>query len=96
MPSMPRFQFTLRDLFLATTLIAVGVGGVVWSVRKEHGLLDPLAGITVIASAAMIGAGIGTPFQRKLICAAIAVALLILVGLLGPWMYAVPKAIQRP
>ena len=75
---MPRFQFTLRDLFLTTTLIAVGVGGLVWFFKNPSYGMDyvPVAFVSV----GIIGAGIGTPFHRKLLGAAIAIAAVIVLG----------------
>ncbi len=72
---MKRFQFSLRDLFLAMTLIAVGIGGLVWCMRvygpRRGDASLPFA--MAFAFIAIIGAGIGAPFQRKTIGAAAAV-----------------------
>ena len=69
---MPRY--TLRDMFLMTTLIAIGVGGIVLAMRatlfetsflSAPWVLFRLA--SVVASGAMIGAGVGTLFKKKLL-----------------------------
>lgn len=79
MIAMPRFQFTLRDLFLMTTLIAFGVGGLAWAFRPFHvtrdttlialAPLDDAQGYirldVAFLSSVLIGAGLGTPFHRK-------------------------------
>jgi len=71
---MPRF--TLSDLFLATTLIAVGVFGLCLAFRTD----DPMAALALApASAASCGAGIGAIFQRKAIWALIGIGILVVV-----------------
>jgi hypothetical protein len=76
---MPRPHFSLRDLFLATTLIAAGVGAFVYF----RGQLTHLAffhpfwyPLIYMAASASIGTGLLTPFHRK-------VAGLILGAIIG-------------
>ena len=58
-------RFSLRELFLTTTLIAIGVGGCVW-VCRTLGASDPALEASIfLVSLGLIGAGIGTPFQAK-------------------------------
>ena len=83
---MPRFQFTLRDLFLMTTLIAVGVGGISW-IGTHREFLDsgagPLLGFAIISiSIALIGAGAGMPFHAKAAGAYIAILVVVLAVIL--------------
>ena len=63
---MNRFQFSLRDLFLATTLIAFGVGGICIADRWYNALGEHIVVLICLGSAAAIGAGIGAPFHKKL------------------------------
>ncbi len=75
-----RFQFSLKDLFLAMTLIAVGIGLMVAvhdnaTSLNVRGLTWPLA----FSSFILIGAGIGAPFHRKLAGGVVAAALALLV-----------------
>ena len=82
---MPPFQYSLRDLFLMTTLIAVGVAGIVWFIRSFGHGIDDLPRIAVaIASAGSIGAGIGAPFHKKLLGLAIGGVALVILGFLFP------------
>ena len=63
---MPRY--TLRDLFLMTTLIALGTGGMVYVCRNQtHFSPDTMLGwlAIFIASMASIVAGALTPFHVK-------------------------------
>jgi hypothetical protein len=61
-------RFTLRDVVLATTLIAVGVGGATVTIRHlqyPYGA-DAFWLIPVLLySAASVGAGVFAPFHRK-------------------------------
>jgi len=77
---MPRF--TLRDLFLATTLIAVGTFAFMQAIRFR----DPMAVIVmVIVAGGCVGAGLGTFFQRKAIGAIIVLVILIAI-FLATWL----------
>jgi hypothetical protein len=59
----PRFQYTLRDLFLATTLIAFGVGG--WMiVLRDMTLLGVFVVLPICGG--LMGAGILAPFHEKM------------------------------
>ena len=73
---MKWYQFTLRDLFLATTLIAVGFGGMAWWDKSGELLV-------AFGSEALIGAGIFAPFKLKvtggLLCALLGAAAHLLV-----------------
>src|SRR4051794_13622781 len=60
---MPRF--TMRDLLLATTLIAVGIAGWCATLNLDLARYDALVVAALAISAGMIGGGLGTPFQRK-------------------------------
>ena len=64
---MPRFQFTLRDMFLATTLFAVGAAAIAIVIHPIAATdnMNPNRGGLLLASAAAIGAGIGAPFHAK-------------------------------
>ena len=83
---MPRLQFTLRDMFLATTLIAVGVGGIIWLRNSFDNFSEvakfPICFAVGVPSLAMIGAGLGTPFRKKLIGAIIALFAYAVLGTL--------------
>ena len=61
---MLRIQFTLRELFQATTLIAVGVWGISSADRWYFDLGIARVTLICLASAAAIGAGVGTPFHK--------------------------------
>jgi hypothetical protein len=62
--NLPRF--TLRDMFLATTLIAIGVGSATVAVRHQHYPYDEDAfRLIFFFSAASVGAGVFAPFHRK-------------------------------
>ena len=85
---MKRFQFTLRDLFQATTLIAVGVGGSTWTATHRE-FLDsaPLLAFVIFSgSIILIGVGAGTPFHAKVIGAFIAIilAFILIAMIFGP------------
>jgi hypothetical protein len=77
---MPRFS--IKDLILAVTLVAVGLA-ICLAALSYHNAEDhiPLVNVPRIilaafgAGAAMIGAGILTPFQRKTVGAAIGLVL---------------------
>jgi hypothetical protein len=61
-------RFTLRDMFLATTLIAVGVGGATVATRHLYFHYTPDAFWLIpvlLYSAASVGAGVFAPFHRK-------------------------------
>lgn len=58
----PMIKFATRDLFLCMTLIACGVGVVVFVFRADTGELGPTL---FIPSGAFMGAGIGATFHKK-------------------------------
>jgi hypothetical protein len=64
----PGMRFSLRNLFLASTLIAVGIGGLTLVARGEWDL--PQIGLVFgiwYGSSALLGAGLLTPFHKKTI-----------------------------
>ena len=68
---MQRFQFTLRDMFLATTLIAIGMSGFAVLFKDIQGLElvmrsreAGLAFVLSMASGMAIGIGVFVPFHR--------------------------------
>ena len=63
---MKPFQFTLRDLFLMTTLIAVGMGGIVWA-KQLGGYRSGNAIIILTASVPIFSAGCCAPFHQKIV-----------------------------
>ncbi len=75
--NLPRF--TLRDMFVATTLIAVGIGGGIFTVRylNTHKDAGSSTLFVLLACVAVIGAGIGTPFHQKWAGAGIAILVLV-------------------
>ena len=72
---MSRFQFTVRNVFLATTLIGIGIVAIIWGLRgpSHHDFPLDLAAFfdvffhfgAIIGGAGIIGAGLGTPLNRK-------------------------------
>jgi hypothetical protein len=75
------FQFTLREMFLAVTLICVGLGGGVLALKPEElgfGLWSSLAVLSLPIG--LIGARFGTLLQRKKVGAIAGVLLLLLFG----------------
>ena len=72
---MPRF--TIKDLLIATALIAIGAGALAFLFRGGEGLfaagLGSEAAVLVlwIGGGACIGAGLLTPFKRPLVGAVI-------------------------
>lgn len=54
-------QFTLRDLFVTTTLVALGVQGLLWSSRMPHTLGETTG---ICCSFGLIAVGLGLPFYR--------------------------------
>ena len=79
-----RFQFSLKDMFLAITLIAVGLRGVVELFDKEFDASLDVASVLWLTSLPAIGIGIGAPFGKKMLGAyvGIFVALLFYVPML--------------
>jgi hypothetical protein len=76
-PSRRWFRFALQDLFLGITLVTVGTGGLVGSLKNaDFVIIDLLLGIWY-GSAALIGAGLLAPFRKKTIGA--------IVGFLLGW-----------
>ena len=74
---MPRF--TLQDLLLATTFIALGVGGCVWF-RRLAGFCNPsmFPFLILLAAGASYGAGFGAIFQKKQVGAFLGLAAVVL------------------
>jgi hypothetical protein len=78
--NLPRF--TLREMFLATTLIGVGIGVATFTIRYANtgkGGDWPL--FILLACSAVIGAGIFTPFHQKWAGAAVGIFVAIAIGL---------------
>ena len=65
---MPRF--TVRDLLIATTLVAIGAGALglmyrIWEALAEAGFVTvPILLLLWFGGGAFIGAGLFTPFKR--------------------------------
>jgi hypothetical protein len=81
---MPRFS--IKDLMIATTLIAVGMGLIYFAYQavQHPGFSDYKAlqfSVGVFGGTAIIGAGILTPFKRPWTGALVAVGIVILLGL---------------
>ena len=59
-------RYTLRDLFLSMTLIAMGVAGCVWF-HQLGGFRDAEmpANLISLASGSLLGAGFFAPFHKK-------------------------------
>ena len=84
---MPRF--TLRELFLATTLIGVGVGGFFSGMKidaksTEPGILVFLRIILLVISVPTACAGVGALFQRKFFGALVGAILMLAATLFLP------------
>ena len=62
---MKPFQFTIRDLFLAITLVAVGVGCIAIALRPLLTSTNGIKGILYVGGWVSIGVGLFTPFQRN-------------------------------
>jgi hypothetical protein len=65
MTGMKPPRFTLRDMFVATALIAVGVA-ILAHVFRQQWMNPPLDYALVLGSVAIIGAGSFTVFHRPL------------------------------
>jgi hypothetical protein len=79
--NLPRF--TLRDMFLATTLIAVGIGVATLAIRYASAHNDASGLMFVLlACTAIIGAGIGTPFHQKWFGAGCALLVVVAAGII--------------
>ena len=78
---MPRF--TIKDLLIATTLIAFGAGLIAWTIRYMDTAKveqpQPIVLINFFACPALIGAGLFTLFKRPWLGALVGVLLTILV-----------------
>ena len=79
-------QFTLKEMLLATTLIAVGVGAMAFlyhSADAPRGLGNSaqvgLAVLLWFGGGALVGAGLFTPFKRPWTGASVAFALQVLL-----------------
>jgi len=75
-----RFHFSPRDLLVCIALVSVGLGA--WFLTESSRELNNclLGGVAYYASAAVVGAGIGTLFHRKLAGAFLSCAAVTLVG----------------
>ena len=72
-------QYTLRDMFLATTLIAFGIGILTWAVFRPTHDFTPIPAFAILFTAtSLIGAGIGTLFHEKAVGAFFAIVVVIL------------------
>ena len=62
-------QFTLRRLFVAIALIAVGCSelGHIYSIRNRHGPLTALEVLAIVTCLPAICAGLLTPFKRPIL-----------------------------
>jgi hypothetical protein len=71
-----RFRFSLMDVFVGLTCLAIGFGGLVGIVtwRLPNLILAPMLGFI---SGAAIGAGILSPFRKKAVGAALGFVLII-------------------
>jgi hypothetical protein len=84
--NLPRF--TLPDMFVTTTLIAVGIGAATFTFRygdpdKDAGWGAPV----LLTAAAAIGAGIFAPFHRKRLGAKIGMFAAIATFVVGRIIY---------
>ena len=94
---MSRFQFSLRDLFLATTLIAIGIFGLVWAFPRIIDGHDGWPEIAVgLPSAGFIGAGIGAILHEKAFFALLAAFALCVIMFFIPHEARVPNPNYRP
>jgi hypothetical protein len=87
---MPRFS--IKDLLLATTLIAIGAGLIYWAYshptmsRYSDAPNWPLF-LGWMGGGAFIGAGVFTPFKKPWIGALVGLAVQILIPLLAPQLH---------
>ena len=83
---MPRF--TVKDLLIATTFIAMGAGLMVVLVQNRKALMNAEMGGTCVllwfGGGACIGAGFGTPFKQAQFGAIVA----LFLQLLAPFVLA--------
>ncbi|HEY2895436.1 MAG TPA: hypothetical protein VGJ16_14525 [Pirellulales bacterium] len=66
-PSRRWFQFSTRDLLLGAVLVAMGVAGVVGTLRRESEFQDipfPILFGLVYGSGGLVGAGLFSPFKK--------------------------------
>ena len=77
---MPRFQFTLRDLFWMTTIIALGMGLMVMAINNANAIGYGVALGVGMVSFGILGIGIGVPFHNTALGMTIAYCLFIIVG----------------
>jgi hypothetical protein len=97
---MPRFS--IKDLFIATTLVAVGVGALcVLFSREETPVIPGL--ILFFGGSALIGAGIFMPFKWRwvgagigVLFAAIILAVVVWVFLRNPGLHPLPMPDENP
>jgi hypothetical protein len=77
-------QFTVRDLFWAMTLLAAGIGGMVWVFSEEmRGWGDLAWGLVrFYGSAMLIGAGLLSPIRQKYLGAVLGLGLPFLASAL--------------
>ena len=66
-PKRRWLQFSLRDLFLAVTFVAVGCCGLIWIMRADYWGLPQIGLASGIwyGSSALVGAGLLAPFRKK-------------------------------
>lgn len=80
---MPRFS--IKDLMLAMTLVAVGVGMVCYAERHhETPESESLAVFLFFSGSALFAAGLTTPFKRPWLGALVVVVLVILLAFFPP------------
>jgi hypothetical protein len=88
MAGMKLPRFTLRDMFVTTTLIAVGVGAATFTFRYGDPDKDAVWVVPVLlTAAAAIGAGIFAPFHRKELGAKIGMFAAIATFVVGRIIY---------
>ena len=87
-------HFTLREIFLAITLISLGLALGVWVIRqKPEGIKIVLGFGGLFLSAAFIGAGLFTPFHRPKTGAVTGLMTVVLVFIVGA-LYAFLKSLH--
>jgi hypothetical protein len=84
---MPRF--TVKEVLIATTLIAVGIGILVSQLSQLGGpteLGDGWWALLVMVAFALVGMGFGTLFRRRLIGAYLMIMLLVVIITVMRWI----------
>ena len=79
-------RFTLRDMFVATTLIAVAIGTAAitirYTIRHQDDASDAIWAMPVLLGCgATTGAGVFTPFHRKRLGAFLGAAMMVVLVL---------------